>query len=961
MRILIRSIIVLWMLLLTLFTLLFSLYPAQLFAFAPTAPTIQTGDSSAYAYLRVNGHILIDQPGQHLDHPQLSPDGKTIAVALIPTGSETAAFAQIDLFDSASGQLLTTLPGHTPQWAADSQTLTFHAQAQIIAYNLDTHEQIVTAANATDETNPPLATRHSPLAPSYPQTIRVLHHANNACRHEPAGQIDTIPFEEYVARVVPAEMPAFWQYDALAAQAVAARTYAWGQILAGRPDYDVTDWANFQMMCDDRYPIPDEAVAQTAGQYLSEIGDAAAWPISAMYSAENGHPTLTNPSVTYLKGVPDLFALGKVRNGHGYGLSQWGAQRRALAGHTYRQILGYYYSNVNLQNATNPGQPLGGFSAPLPGDALTTNALNWRALVPYAATDAQVKLYGVNFAEPVILSGPEGIWRAPVTLNEGTILTAELWVGGARQEQVLLPIDTTPPPSPQLIVPPVVTSPNVSITVNAGEGAVAGLRQAWLWEGETLSHTANSGVLATDAQATNGTTWLARAGVQQAGVWYGPYTTVLPAGYHYRAIFRLRANVDAALTAAAQTVAPLAHLDVTDNGGDEILGLRDVWASDFVNSTAYRALAVDFHLFEPAKGLEFRVSWPGATGLALDYVQIWQLPDADQAGQPLNWDVSERLGVQTFSAAAFDPAGNMSQPTNQTIQVIDNQPPVFGDLQAPTGWISMTNVNVSANVTDVFSGLDAKRAALILDQQSLSATLSAPNTPKAPQTVKAQVQQLTEGQHTAHFRVADRAGNEVQSHSFPLWVDTTRPTITATINLTATTPWFTTPVSVTLAGQDERSGIQQLVYTVDQTTGVYKQPFVLATPGRHQLRYWAIDNAGNASPPQMLTVTLDLMPPTITLTAMLLRPGQVQLQWQSADDASGVAHIDLQTQQLDGAWQDTATSPTQTVGSLVFAVAEDTVLPVRMRATDNAGRTGDWVEKQLAPASSWVYLPLVSR
>ena len=933
----------------------------------PTSPTIQTGTSPAHAYLRVNDHILIDQPGQHLDQPQLSPDGKTIAVAVMPTGNETAAFAQTYLFDSTSGQLLAKLPGHTPQWAADSQALTFHNKAQIITYDLNSRQQSVTAASAPDPTDPqPLEdeaafrVNHALGTLAYPQTIRVYHHANNGCRHVPVGQIDTIPFEEYVARVVPAEVPTSWNPAALAAMAVAARTYAWRQMLGAGADYDVTDWVNFQMMCDMRDPATDAAAAQTAGQYLSLIGDATAAPVLTMYSAENGNPTVNNPNVTYLKAVPDLLALGKTRDGHGMGLSQWGAQRRASIGHSYRDILAYYYSNVNLQNANNPSQPLGGLRAPLPGDALTANALYWGALFPYTATDVQVKLYGANLTVPVVLNAADNIWRAPVTLSEGMTLTAELWVGGARQEQVVLPIDTTPPAPPQLSVPSGATGSNASVVVTPGTGAVAGLSEAWLWEGETLTHTANSGALVADAQATNGTTWLARAGTQQAGLWNGPRTTVLPSGRNYRAIFRLRANIPAASAAAAQAVTPLAHLDVTDNGGANILGLRDIWASDFINSTAYRSFAVDFHLFDPPTGLEFRVNWPGGVDLALDYVQIWAIPDPVKAGQPLNWSLSSGVSLQTVSAVAFDLAGNMSQPTNQSVQVPDNQPPVFGTLQVPTGWISAT-ANLSANVTDAASGLDARRAALVVDQQPLSATLSAPNTPTASQTMTAQVQRLTEGQHTAYFRVADRAGNEAQSSSFSLRVDTTLPTITGAINLTTTTAWFTTPVLLTLTGQDGRSGIRQLAYTIDQTNGVYNQPVSVANPGRHQIRYWAIDNAGNTSPVQTLTVALDLTPPTVNLSARSLGRGQVQLQWQIDDDASGVVRIDLQTQQPSGAWLDVTTTPTQSVGSLTFAVAENTVLPVRIRATDNAGRVGNWVERRLDSTTGSIYLPLVSR
>ena len=314
--------------------------------------TIQTGDEPTHAVLRVNGRLLLDQPGAHMGRPQRSLDGQMVAVVLTPTGNATEALAQLYLFDSSTGRMLATLNGHTPQWQSDGQ-LVFQAATSRFRYDPAAGRQSNIGALLTDPYLDGTALARVADAEqrtlTYPQTIRVLHHASNGCRDVAAGQVDEIAFEEYIARVVPAEMPAFWQFDALAAQAVAARTYAWQQILVGRPTYDVTDWVNFQAMCDDRYPITDAAVAETAGQYLSAVGDPSAWPISAMYSAENGHPTFTNPNVNYLQAVPDLFALGKIRFGHGYGLSQWGAQRRALAGHAVHRLDAFHRLELKLQ------------------------------------------------------------------------------------------------------------------------------------------------------------------------------------------------------------------------------------------------------------------------------------------------------------------------------------------------------------------------------------------------------------------------------------------------------------------------------------------------------------------------------------------------------------------------------------------------------------------------------------
>ncbi|MCB0062850.1 MAG: hypothetical protein KDE19_12065, partial [Caldilineaceae bacterium] len=297
----------------------------------------------------------------HISKPVISPNGRFAAVTVVPLGTETANLARTELRDLHTGRVRTVLPGFTPRWleggamlqleTMDRGLVTYLISDTLADKGIVALPPVTTEIDANRNTNLPDNTLGPvQLVPAtYPTTIRVAHHPSNGCRDVADWQVDTIPFDEYVARVVPAETPAWWPIDALAAQAVAARSYAWRKILLGRADYDVTDWANFQMMCDDHYPNSDTAAAMTQGQYLTTVDDAAATPILAMYSAENGHPTLTNDSVSYLQSVPDRFALGQERWGHGYGLSQWGAYRRAKAGQTYRQILGHYYSHIYLR------------------------------------------------------------------------------------------------------------------------------------------------------------------------------------------------------------------------------------------------------------------------------------------------------------------------------------------------------------------------------------------------------------------------------------------------------------------------------------------------------------------------------------------------------------------------------------------------------------------------------------
>jgi hypothetical protein len=648
-------------------------------ALAAAESTVTIGASPHHAYLQINGRTLIDQPDAHLARPLFSPDDRSVVVVVTPSGAETAHLAQLHLFDIARGQRLALLSGHSPTWAATSAAIHFQSGDQLFTYQLATQRTIPSLPNpqsTASSLQPPIPTLHPPISSPYPTTIRVRHHPSNGCRHVPADQVDEIPFETYVARVVPAEMPALWPVDALAAQAVAARTYAWRQILVGRPDYDVSDWADFQVMCDERYPASDAATANTAGQYLSEVGDLGLLPISAMYSAENGHPTLTNPDVNYLQATPDLFALGRVRFGHGYGLSQWGAQRRALAGHTYRQILAHYYSNVHLQNALEPTQALGAFGDPTLGDWWATGALRWQALTAATVTTVTVGITATHrLTATSWFSGLTSIWRSPVALPTGATLTATLWMDGIQQDQVGLPVDMTPPPPPTTTIQ-TVTNTTFLLTVNAENDTLIGLQEDWRWQGEALAHTPASGRVVSDALASNGVAWAAQAGVDEAGVWYGPYTTALPAGRSYRALFWLRAPLLPNALATTQPVTPVARLDVTDDLGNLVLGLRDLWPSDFISATLYQPITVDFHLFDPPKGVELRVAWPGLVDLALDKVEVWTLPSAEwRWGASLIWKWSGGSWPPVVAVAAFDPAGHVSQPISQSAPISDDRPP----------------------------------------------------------------------------------------------------------------------------------------------------------------------------------------------------------------------------------------------------------------------------------------------
>jgi stage II sporulation protein D len=123
--------------------------------------------------------------------------------------------------------------------------------------------------------------------------------------------VNWVGLEVYLLGVVPAELgPAQWpQLEALKAQAVAARTYAWrnrGQFEDEGFDLCHTPRCQVYAGASAEHPLSDRAVAETRGQILTWEGK----PISALYTAtcgghtEDGGEIFPEEKAPYLHGVP---------------------------------------------------------------------------------------------------------------------------------------------------------------------------------------------------------------------------------------------------------------------------------------------------------------------------------------------------------------------------------------------------------------------------------------------------------------------------------------------------------------------------------------------------------------------------------------------------------------------------------------------------------------------------------
>lgn len=120
-------------------------------------------------------------------------------------------------------------------------------------------------------------------------------------------------------------------------------------------EYDVWDTtADQAFSIAKRHPRTDDAICATVGQILTYNGKILD---TCVYCASNGGQVRSSKEVwgghrPYLIARSDMFdkRAGKAKNGHGVGMSQWGACQMAVEGRDYEAILGFYYPGAHIVN-----------------------------------------------------------------------------------------------------------------------------------------------------------------------------------------------------------------------------------------------------------------------------------------------------------------------------------------------------------------------------------------------------------------------------------------------------------------------------------------------------------------------------------------------------------------------------------------------------------------------------------
>lgn len=207
-------------------------------------------------------------------------------------------------------------------------------------------------------------------------------------------------------------------------------------------------------------------------------------------------------------------------------------------------------------------------------------------------------------------------------------------------------------------------------------------------------------------------------------------------------------------------------------------------------------------------------------------------------------------GTNTLTYWAVSSFGDTSTQKTTTIKIDGGYPTASlastgGGTQNASGWYTTnTPFVLTTNGTDAVSGVGTKKV-FVND---------APHT--SPYTLN------TEGDFTIYGEVTDLAGNATQTDPITIQRDLTKPTFTLNQSSTvAGSGWFTSPLTLSIIGNDAVSGYSHSDYSTGSDTG--EMPVTLYD-GTHTVNMTHYDVAGN-SDTSSGTFKVDSTPPTANL------------------------------------------------------------------------------------------------
>jgi len=229
-----------------------------------------------------------------------------------------------------------------------------------------------------------------------------------------------------------------------------------------------------------------------------------------------------------------------------------------------------------------------------------------------------------------------------------------------------------------------------------------------------------------------------------------------------------------------------------------------------------------------------------------------------------------------------------------------------------------------------------------------------------------------EGTHSVSYYSVDRAGNQegVQSLTPQIKIDTLPPTTTPSFDGARRNGWYVSPITVSLAVNDDSSGVATTYYQVDDGAFQSGNAFVVTGDGMHTIRYYSVDIACNAEKVQTAVEKLQIdrtAPTTVARVEGLpscngwFHSSPVTVTLHASDAVTGVQTSGLDTLRYridDGNWQPYSSSDT------VVAVYGNGAHTLQYYASDLAGNVemakSLSVGIDLVPPATINHVPIVS-
>ncbi|MEH7415022.1 hypothetical protein V7266_07010 [Neobacillus drentensis] len=240
----------------------------------------------------------------------------------------------------------------------------------------------------------------------------------------------------------------------------------------------------------------------------------------------------------------------------------------------------------------------------------------------------------------------------------------------------------------------------------------------------------------------------------------------------------------------------------------------------------------------------------------------------------------------------------------ETNITLDSSAPKNGD------WYN-SNVTATLNATD--------------DNSGVSETLYRMNDGQWSK-YQSPISLIDDGTFTINYKSIDKTGNEEDMKNAVINIDKTSPVTTAS---PVSDNWTNSDVTVTLSAIDALSGVARTEYRVNNGDWQeYSGPITVSQEGKNKVDYRSIDNAGNIETMKSLSVKVDKMVPTTSITPVKAGwyNSEITLNLQSSDELSGVANTEYKVN--GGDWQDYTGS---------IGIINEGINTIQYRSTDNAG------------------------